>query len=299
MKQITNIEEVNLDNAPSIYTEKGLKPFIRLVRDELSTHVPDLSTDKGRKEVASLAFKVSKSKSAIEKVGREYLKKLKEQPKIVEAELRDFIKEMDKLRDETRKPLTEWEEEQAKIKAEEEARISAEKLAAQIEIDHEIALLLDEKYTQEKERVKAEQVQKQQEYEAKLKAEAAAQAEKEKAEAIEREKAAQARAIRAEQLAKQQAEAAEKSRIESEARAKQAVIDAAEKAKQDEIDRQKAAQEAERIEQERREANKRHIGKIRRQTKEDLILLGLSESIAKSVVMAIHDQKIRNLSIKY
>jgi septal ring factor EnvC (AmiA/AmiB activator) len=71
--------------------------------------VPDISTDKGRKRIASLAAKVSRSKTAVEKPGRDYLKRLKEQPKVVEAELRRFVTECDRLRDEVRRPLTEWE----------------------------------------------------------------------------------------------------------------------------------------------------------------------------------------------
>ncbi len=71
--------------------------------------VPDRKTRKGRERIASLAAKVSKSKTAVEKLGRDYLRRLKEMPKVVEAELRDFVAKMDALRDETRRPLTEWE----------------------------------------------------------------------------------------------------------------------------------------------------------------------------------------------
>ncbi|EKT4527636.1 hypothetical protein QEM33_000156 [Pseudomonas putida] len=104
------IEEISEDNAPAIYVAGGLKPFLELVRTEVEGEVPDLTTRKGRDRIASLAAKVSKSKTAVEKPGRDYLRRLKEMPKIVEAELREFVAEMDKLRDETRRPLTEWEE---------------------------------------------------------------------------------------------------------------------------------------------------------------------------------------------
>jgi hypothetical protein len=77
-----------------------------------------LSTKKGRDRIASLAANVSKSKVAVEKPGREYLKQLKDMPKKIEAELREFIDKMDKLRDETRKPLTDWENaEKARVEA--------------------------------------------------------------------------------------------------------------------------------------------------------------------------------------
>ena len=108
-QQLVSVDDISEDNAPLIYVSGGLKPFIDRVREEVSGEVPDLSTKKGRDRIASLAAKVSKSKVAVEKPGREYLKRLKEMPKVVEAELRGFVTDMDALRDEVRKPLTDWE----------------------------------------------------------------------------------------------------------------------------------------------------------------------------------------------
>lgn len=106
------IDDISEANSPAIYVKDGLKPFLQAVKDEVSSQVPDLKTAKGRERIASLAAKVSKSKVAVEKPGREYLRRLKEMPKVVEAELREFVDAMDVLRDETRKPLTDWETEQ-------------------------------------------------------------------------------------------------------------------------------------------------------------------------------------------
>ncbi|HBZ2209780.1 TPA: hypothetical protein MG834_13705 [Klebsiella pneumoniae] len=95
--------------APAIYVENGLDSFLEKIRAGVN-EVPDLSTAKGRARIASLAAQVSRSKTAVEKPGRDYLKRLKEQPKVVEAELRRFVTECDQLRDEVRRPLTEWED---------------------------------------------------------------------------------------------------------------------------------------------------------------------------------------------
>lgn len=103
------IEEISEANAPALYVAGGLQQFIDLVKGEVEGEVPDLKTRKGRERIASLAAKVSKSKTAVEKPGRDYLRRLKEMPKVVEAELRDFVTKMDALRDDTRRPLTEWE----------------------------------------------------------------------------------------------------------------------------------------------------------------------------------------------
>lgn len=108
-QNLIKIEEISEANAPAIYVAGGLKQFIDLVKAEIEGEVPDLTTRKGRERIASLAAKVSKSKTAVEKPGRDYLRRLKEMPKVVEAELREFVTTMDALRDETRRPLTEWE----------------------------------------------------------------------------------------------------------------------------------------------------------------------------------------------
>ncbi|MDQ0124661.1 hypothetical protein J2W17_003615 [Pseudomonas lini] len=108
-QQVITIDDISADNAPTIYVTGGLGQFFSAVEKEVTAEVPDLSTRKGRERIASLAAKVSKSKAAVEKPGRDYLKRLKEMPKVVETELREFVTKMDALRDATRQPLTDWE----------------------------------------------------------------------------------------------------------------------------------------------------------------------------------------------
>ena len=109
-QQVIKIDDISEENAPAIYVAGGLGQFFDAVAAEVAAEVPDLTTRKGRERIASLAAKVSKSKTAVEKPGRDYLKRLKEMPKVVEAELREFVNKMDALRDATRQPLTDWEQ---------------------------------------------------------------------------------------------------------------------------------------------------------------------------------------------
>ncbi|WP_024647775.1 hypothetical protein [Pseudomonas syringae] len=109
-QQVITIDDISADNAPAIYVTGGLNQFLEAVTAEVTAEVPDLTTAKGRARIASLANKVSKSKKAVEDPGRDYLKRLKEMPKVVETELREFVNSMNALRDATRKPLTDWEE---------------------------------------------------------------------------------------------------------------------------------------------------------------------------------------------
>lgn len=158
--------EIKPEQAPALYVPNGLEAYLEQIRQQVN-EVPDLSTAKGRARVASLAAQVSRSKVAIEKPGRDYLKRLKELPKDVEAELRRWVTECDTLRDEVRRPLTEWEAEQERIAAEkaaederlrieEEARLQAIKDAEKREADHEMALLLNEKFDRDAAEAKAE-----------------------------------------------------------------------------------------------------------------------------------------------
>lgn len=106
---VLNIEDITADNAPTIFGHNSLARFVELARASVVGEVPDLTTDKGRKRIASLAATVARSKTAVDAAGRAYLKKLKEMPKGIEAELREFITAMDALRDEVRAPLNEYE----------------------------------------------------------------------------------------------------------------------------------------------------------------------------------------------
>ena len=109
---------VTPDQYPSLYVSGGLDPYYQQIRQQVLSEVPDLTTKKGIARIKSLAAMVSSSKVAIEKPGREYLKQLKEMPKVIEAELRDWNQKMDALRDEVRQPVTELEEkEKARVAA--------------------------------------------------------------------------------------------------------------------------------------------------------------------------------------
>lgn len=106
------------DQYPALYVSGGLDPYYQQIRNQVLSEVPDLTTKKGIARIKSLAAMVSSSKVAIEKPGREYLKQLKEMPKVIEAELRDWNQKMDALRDEVRQPVTDLEEkEKARIAA--------------------------------------------------------------------------------------------------------------------------------------------------------------------------------------
>lgn len=247
------------ETALQIYqTPNGLDPYIERIRQEVTGHAPNLKTDKDRKEIASRAFKVRKIKAALDGLGKEQVDRLKEIPKLIDAERKRMRDELDALADEVRKPLTDWEEAEASRVAlhraaldgmAEQARevggLDVETLRQRITIV-ESAVMGEswEEFEAEAHRVKAKALEilnsalaERQKYEA------------EKAELAElrRKQAEQEQKNRETEIARQ---AAEKARADAEAKA-QAERDAAAKREAD----AKAA--ANRAEQERAEAIER------------------------------------------
>lgn len=264
MSEVTDLAviEIKPDMAPALYVPNGLDSYLDQIRQAVS-EVPDLSTKKGRDRVASLAAQVSRSKTAIEKPGREYLKRLKEAVRPAEAEIKRFVDACDELRDATRRPLTEWEAEQERLKAEEamnSLHVEAlemnskfdEEQAARFEADHELALLENYKFDREREEQRRQAEQAQRERDEQLKREAAEKAHR---EAEERHRAEIEAAARREAEVKARAEAAERQRIEAEQRAQREAEEArlrAEREKQAAIaaEQRKAQEEADRIKRE-------------------------------------------------
>ena len=278
--QLLAIEDISEASAPAIYVKGGLQRFIDAVQSEIGTEVPDTTTRKGRERIASLAAKVSKSKVAIEKPGRDYLKRLKEMPKIVEEELREFVRTMDALRDEVRSPLTEWERAEAARVVEHERRISELRCVdvegrSATEIASAISLIEEyeidgswEEFEAEAHRVKAATLTtlqlaltKRQAYEAeqaeleRLRAEAAQREQKEREERIAREAAEQAQR-EAEQRAQAERDAAAKREADAKAAAERRELELklqAEQAEREKLEAQQRAEQAERDAAERAE----------------------------------------------
>lgn len=79
------------------------------IEAEVRSHVPDLSTAKGRAAVASLAAKVARSKTALDGAGKALNEDARAQINAVDAERRKIRDRLDALKEEARRPLTEWE----------------------------------------------------------------------------------------------------------------------------------------------------------------------------------------------
>lgn len=83
--------------------------FMKDIKAEIDAFVPDTSTPKGRAEISSLAYKVTRSKTAIDKAGKELNAVKRKEIDAVDAERRAIWDRLEALATEVRKPLTEWE----------------------------------------------------------------------------------------------------------------------------------------------------------------------------------------------
>ncbi|MCY1276902.1 hypothetical protein D9M68_276780 [compost metagenome] len=281
--QVLMLEDISADKAPAIFGHNKLSAYVEAAR-AASNEVPDLSTRKGRERIASLAAQVSRSKTAVEKPGREYLKRIKELPKAIEAELREFVTAMDSLRDEVRQPLTDWEEAEEARKRELEAWVNGLRRDAasvsnetaeglKISIGAIEAVVIDGEwlgeYEAEAHRVKAaslatlrDALAKREQYEAeqaeleRLRREADEREQKEREERIARE-AAEAARLEAERQAQRIREAELKREQEEKAAAERRELElklAAEQAEREKVEAQRRAEQAERDAQARIEA---------------------------------------------
>lgn len=96
--------------ATEIFSDRTkLDGIIETVRVAVSGHVPDTTTAKGRSAITSLAYKVTRSKTLVDDMGKELVAEMKRQVAAVDAERRYLRDSLDTIRDEVRKPLDEWE----------------------------------------------------------------------------------------------------------------------------------------------------------------------------------------------
>lgn len=135
-----------------------INPLIEKIRDHYLSIEIDGSTDEGRKQLKKLATELNKVKNTIDGFGKEIVDVLKAKPKKIDAGRKTIKDALDNVYNTILKPVREYDAEQARIKAEAQA-----KLEEQQRKEHE-----------ELERLRAEKAQ--QEREARIAEEAASRA---------------------------------------------------------------------------------------------------------------------------
>ena len=323
MSEIMDLVVIEKKNAMAVFTNNDqLDPLIEAIEKEARSLVPDVTTKKGRDAIASMAHKVARSKTYIDNAGKDLVAELKALPKQIDESRRVVRERLDALKDEVRRPLTEWEAEQERIKAEEamnalhfEALAMNEEfdrqLAARIESDHEMALLMNDAFDREQADKAAEAERQRIAHEEEIKRLAAAAAAREVEQRAQRERE---EAAHREAVLKAQAEQAERDRIAAEQKAeadKQAAIEAERRKAQEEADRiRREAEQREQArlaeekrkadEQARREADVRHRKAVGVEVVKALMAnTSLTRDQAIEVLTAVKDGRIPHTGISY
>lgn len=304
----------------------------RIETDALAV-APDLSTAASRKEIASLAFKVARSKTALDEVGKAITEDARKQIDSVNAKRRDVRERLDTLKARVRAPLDQWEAAEAARIADLEDRLKdfSDDLpapdASSAEFEHVIgeieAIPVDDTWAEFKDRAQAAKtgtlnvmrdlLEKAKAREAeraeleRLRAEAAAREEEDRrrqaeerrkaeAERIEREKAEAA-----ERAAKAAEERAARAQAEAEARHQRELEAATERARRAvDAERKRISDEQARAEAERRarEADQARRAEVFEAIWNALRGLDFSDDAAAAAASYIMDGKIPHVKVE-
>lgn len=115
----TQLVVIEPTTAVALFTEgQGVDELLADIRQKASSLVPDITTTKGRKEIASVAYAVAKTKTYLDGLGKDLTDQYKEIPKRIDANRKVLRDTLDALKDEVRAPLTKYEEaETARVEA--------------------------------------------------------------------------------------------------------------------------------------------------------------------------------------
>lgn len=256
--ELISIEAVQANPLAVFTAENGLDPYLNQIKAEVDAFVPDMATDKGRKEIASFAHKIARSRTALDNIGKDLKASIMEQPKLIDAERRRVREILEGWQAQVRAPLTEFEEaEKARI-AEIQKRIDditalPEQLKEHGATSEIIAKKIEEITTEQFDYQEIQSDADAAKFVAIQKL-TALKAEVEKAEIEAKE--AEAKRLEAEKIA--QAEREAQIKADAEARAQAAIEAAKQKAEQERLDAdRKAKEEAARIKAESEETIRR------------------------------------------
>lgn len=275
--QIALYQGVSIEQAmymAAFSQENGLQDIVAQITAQAKAQAADIATDmsvaKNRKALASLARNVASAKVGIDNTGKSLVEDAKAKIKVVDNNRKAVRDELDELRDEIRRPVTEWEEaEKAKeeavlcelefLKAQSVAFENGERLRSEV-LQTRLGMIevMNEPEDDRIKTARQEAIHQLQQHIQSAKEYEAQQAE------IARLEAEKSARERAEYEAKIAAEATEKAKREAEAKA-QAERELAERAK---IEAQMKAEAAEREKQamaERMEAEKQAAAEAERQ----------------------------------
>lgn len=314
---------------------KGIDELLAACEEKALSVTADASTAKGRAEIKSMAYLVTRTKTAAESIRKALADEYKEKPKRIDANGKRLRDGLDALQAKVRKPVDDWE-------ATERARVDRIKgwiadiknqvlpdTASSAGIAHAIQVIeagvdIDESFAEFQTEAQSAKDATLARLYALMNSALRREAEAAELTRLREEQAKRDQADREARIAKEAAEKATREaedkaareKAESEARelraklaqeqaereAQRAKDDAERKAKEAvEAERRRVEAEAAKLREEeaRREADKSNQFRVHSEAVDDLQAIGIAKDMAIEIVYAVRDGKIRNLLIRY
>ena len=120
--ELITIENIN---PALVFVPNGLDPLLEKIEKEARSELQDVSTASGRENIRTLSFKIAKSKTTLDKMGKELGAEYREKVAAINTERSKAVGRLQALQDEIRKPLTDFEDKEKNRVAEHEANILA------------------------------------------------------------------------------------------------------------------------------------------------------------------------------
>lgn len=295
------------------FTEKGgLDPWLEQIAARVEEFEGDASTEKGRKAILSFAYKITRSKTALDAEGKKLVDRYKEIPRKIDAERRRMRETLDAMVADVQMPVTIWRaNEEARVERLEEglqeilemadtSNCGSEEIAERIkrleqvtvgeewqEFQHQANLAKSSTMSR---LIEAHQQtvewEKTQEELARLRAEEARRLEQEKRQREEEQ---------AEELALQRVKMAELRAAEEKQRQEKEWLRKEKEAMEEEC-RKKDEEEAA---QRKRQKDMEWRAEVERNAAESLVQIGCTDEMAKLIIAAIAGDYVKHVKICY
>ncbi|WP_454813825.1 hypothetical protein [Labrys neptuniae] len=102
--------QVEADPAVVLRDPEKLAALYKRIDGKIAAHVPDLTTEKGRKATASLAFQIARTKTGIDAAAKKMTEEYRKATAEVNATRNEIVEQLEVKQKQARKPLTDWED---------------------------------------------------------------------------------------------------------------------------------------------------------------------------------------------
>jgi len=90
-----------------------IETIVSAIESQVRAEAYDVTTPEGRERIKSVAYKIARSKTTLDEIGKEHVADIKAKSAAIDKERKTLRDRLDALKDEVRKPVTDWEQAEA------------------------------------------------------------------------------------------------------------------------------------------------------------------------------------------